>query len=325
VDGDVITMHVDHHGEDVAYPIAADPAYTIIATRWNQHWYPQLRQETYISHWAIGRSYVGNWHPVFCAWNWIARCGGAGVPAWYSAYQGASHFVAYWPRYDWGPVWQDYYYPVYATRWVVDRRIPYWLPDRSSIVVLPVYDSGGNAVYEPGDGDDGYIEGDVIGDGVRLISGKVRKRPACQYINRLLTVGWVKAPIATGNLIYRYCWNRKEHKVALDTQAVQERVEARLGTFEALRNLGTLKIGNKKFTKRVLSLNGHWRGAFNGHGHFRTEREFGAGIQVAGVGFDAKVDIPQTINDWGVLARYDGSWCPYMGEEDDSRRKTCGV
>ena len=100
-DGDVITLHVDHKDQNVTYPIAADPEYELVIARWNIGWYPQLVQETYVSRWAEGFNYVGNWHPVFCAWGWVG-CSGIGG-GWYNANQGGRHNIAYWPAYNWGP------------------------------------------------------------------------------------------------------------------------------------------------------------------------------------------------------------------------------
>jgi len=128
-DGDVITMHVDHQGKDVAYPIAADPEVVLVPTSWNIVWYAELAEETYVHHWAKAQQYVGNWHPVYCQWGWIQNCAGAGVPAWFRAFSGGLQHVAYWPSWNWGPAWQDYFYPVYATRWVVARWVPMWWPD----------------------------------------------------------------------------------------------------------------------------------------------------------------------------------------------------
>lgn len=48
------------------------------------------------------------------------------------------------------------------------------------------------------------------------------------------------------------------------------------------------------------------------------------GISIGPVGIDAKARIPTNEVDWGVVARYNGSWCPYLGERAQ-RIKTCGV
>lgn len=105
VEGDVVTMHVDHRGEDVTYPIAADPEYTVIATRWNLMFYPEMVEEQYVHHYESGQRHIGNWHPVYCVWG-IIQCAGAGA-GWFHAWQSGVHHAAYWPGWDWGPAWQD--------------------------------------------------------------------------------------------------------------------------------------------------------------------------------------------------------------------------
>lgn len=127
VEGNIVTLHVDHHGEDVAYPVAADPIYQIEVVKWRIAYYPVMREEIYVSHWGLAHLYIGNWHPVYCAWGWIS-CQWTGVPAWWRADSGATGHTAYWPVLDWGPVWQDCYYPVFASRLVFSHWQAYWEP-----------------------------------------------------------------------------------------------------------------------------------------------------------------------------------------------------
>jgi hypothetical protein len=61
VDGDRVTLHVEHHGDDYAYPIAADPYITIRDFGWvnhccqaSYHWEARSHQETRFN-------YVGSW------------------------------------------------------------------------------------------------------------------------------------------------------------------------------------------------------------------------------------------------------------------------
>jgi hypothetical protein len=304
VAGDTITMHVDHKGQDVAYPIAADPDYEIVVTRWDIAWFPELKQETYISSWAVGQRYIGDWHPIYCALGWIS-CAGAGVPAWYHASQGGTHHVAYWPAYNWGPVWQDYYYPVYATRWVAARWIPYWAPDLSSAIVTTIIDSGGEEIYDGGDWDEGDVGGDDDNDAITFIAARAQKAPPCRRINWKTTV----IGMGGGSLKLRYCWNRKKKKVSLDSQ-YDNRVDASAAPGTSL----AFWIDDKKFTPHVLALNGGRRGALDAHAHFA----FKAGVSKFGLNLEFTL---QNV-DWGVIARYDGSWCPYR---KSNHRDTCGV
>lgn len=304
VDGETITMHVEHRGEDVAYPIAADPEYRIIVTRWQVAWYPELVQETYVSHWAMGQAHIGSWHPIYCAWGWVAGCSSAGVASWYNAYADGAHHVAYWPGWDWGPVWRDYYYPVYATRWVVSRWVPYLAPDWSSAITTTVFETGGEELYEDGDWDDGDVGDDLDGNAFTFVAASVRKRPPCKYINRKITV----VGMGGGSLKFRYCWNRKKKKVSLDTQSVH-RVDASEAPGIGL----AFFIDDRVFTPHPLYLDGAWRGALDAHAHFAFKGKVGF------AGLEAEITIDNV--DRGVVARYNGSWCPYK----DWKRSVCGV
>lgn len=304
VDGDVITMHVDHKDESVAYPIAADPEYELVFTRWNIAWFPELVQETYVSYWAAGYAYIGNWHPIYCVWGWVG-CSSIGA-GWYNAYQGATQNVAYWPAFDWGPVWQTYYYPVYATRWVVARWIPYWAPDLSSAALATVIESGGEEVYEPGDQDNGDIGDD---SSIYFARMAVQTRPSCRRINRAITV----AGFGGGNVKFRYCWNRVKKKVSLDSQYDNE-VTSWTSTAAQIATAGTIGTEDNHFSPNVLSLDGVYRAAFDGHGHFNFSGHVGVGPITIGKNL---MDV-----DWGVVARYDGSWCPYYKNQ---RQQSCGI
>jgi len=64
----------------------------------------------------------------------------------------------------------------------------------------------------------------------------------------------------------------------------------------------------------VLTYEGVYRAAFDGHGHFA----FKGGIGIGPFGIR-----PTLMNvDWGVVAKYNGSWCPYYKND---RKKRCGV
>ena len=119
VSGDTVTMHVEHRGEDVAYPIVADP--WVEVQRWYvgiSHWQPVWRQETYLSHWAVGAAHVGWAHPGQCFNGWRCHNWGNG---WHSI---SSVFTRFEHGWNWAPTYTFYSYPVYATRWVIARWEP---------------------------------------------------------------------------------------------------------------------------------------------------------------------------------------------------------
>lgn len=64
----------------------------------------------------------------------------------------------------------------------------------------------------------------------------------------------------------------------------------------------------------MLSLNGYGRGALDAHAQFKFRGEVRVGP--ATIGKDLS-----TI-DWGVVARYNGSYCAF---DNRNRHKTCGV
>lgn len=125
IDGDRVTMHVDHADREVSYPIAADPLFQVQVVDYRIAWFPLMRAETYLASWEPDWSYIGQWHPVYCAWG--MSCGHLGA-SWWAVGWNANSYLTYWPTYNWGPAWQKYWKPVYATRLVVDRWIPYWEP-----------------------------------------------------------------------------------------------------------------------------------------------------------------------------------------------------
>ncbi|CAA9493012.1 MAG: hypothetical protein AVDCRST_MAG85-1333, partial [uncultured Solirubrobacteraceae bacterium] len=122
VEGDTVTMHVDHRGEDVAYPIAADPWVTVVKTRWVWKARPVYRTETYLSHWEQSSFYVGHWHPAWCWWG--VHCTDAGW-GWWRNYYNWNTYLTYWPSWDWGPSYQLYWRPVYRQRSVVSHWVWY--------------------------------------------------------------------------------------------------------------------------------------------------------------------------------------------------------
>ena len=300
-DGSVVTLHVDHKDdESVEYPIAADPEYEVVYQRWEVRWWPEQRPETYVSHWAQGASYVGNWHPVYCQWG--MRCSNAGA-GWFSIGWADTQYIAYWPGWNWGPAYQMYWYPVYATRMVVVTWLPYIAPVESSAALAKVTLTG-EEVYEAGDQDNGDV------DNLTVVAAECRiPVPPCKRIK------WTKQLYGQGggHLRFRYCWNRTKHKVSLDSQN-DNHVSAWVSPVPRSSELGSVKAVGEKFTPEVLWLNGYWRGALDAHAQFTFRGEVGVGP--ATIGKDLK-----TV-DWGVVARYNGSYCAYSNRE---REKTCGV
>lgn len=297
VEGDTITMHVDHQDAEVAYPIAADPDYELIPTRWSLQWYPAVtRQETYISHWAMGSHYIGNWHPVFCHWGWV-RCGYTGLWSFWSAWEwNGNHNLAWWPTFDWGPIWRSYWYPVYATRTVVVKWAPYIAVDWSSSARFAVFTEA-QEEDEPGD------EADFDDNGV-VAYAAARRRPNCKKLKHERKV----PGFGSGTTRSRVCFNSSRFKTALDSQ-----YDNRTTTNDYNP---AVVVGGGRFIPEVLANRGHPRGAFNSKGYYKIEGE---------------VDLPalpavnvtlQTVN-YGTVMYYTGNTCYYGGDSRD-RKKKCG-
>lgn len=125
VEGDIVTRHVDHQDQAVAYPIAADPIVTLETVQYRVAYYPVMRQETYVSGWRQQSTYVGQWHPIYCTWG--MTCTAAGNSWFGISYQGGT-YLAYWPGWAFGPAFQLSWVPTYATRSVLDHWQPYWEP-----------------------------------------------------------------------------------------------------------------------------------------------------------------------------------------------------
>ncbi len=151
VEGDTVTMHVEHQDEDVAYPIVADP--WVEVQRWYvgiSHWRPVWRHETYLSHWGVGTAHV-NWaHPAQC-WN------GRRCHYWGNGWHSIGHvFTRFEHGWNWAATYTFYTYPIYAQRWVIAHWEPVyaWMSYtdyeyRDHVSYDPATDSDFASAYAP--------------------------------------------------------------------------------------------------------------------------------------------------------------------------------